>query len=202
MHLLHRTTTKWYHTPYAFRWLVCAQEFESTGKLKKNRKSIAPNTKTHSQSCNLIRMEISIWIYPLFARSLFYQRIAFNTEPQNVMRDAVARGARSSCGESWWRHNVSWRPQWLETAHAPPLPSCNHLKCANQWEARRTDSNADAAGSGFQTFPHRVPFVGAVLSPRTQLFRENPIYQILFDQRFGKLELTQMRHEQNGCEKL
>jgi len=30
----------------------------------------------------------------------------------------------------------------------------------------------------------------------------NSIFQILFDQKFGKPELTQFRHEYNSCEKL
>jgi len=56
--------------------------------------------------------------------------------------------------------------------------------------------------SGSQTFSHRVPFVGPVLSPRTTFLQENSIYQISFDQKFGKPKPTQMRHEDNGCEKL
>jgi len=56
--------------------------------------------------------------------------------------------------------------------------------------------------SGSQTFSHHVPFVGPILSPRTTLLQENSICQISFDQKFGKPELTQMRHEDNGCEKL
>ena len=56
--------------------------------------------------------------------------------------------------------------------------------------------------SGSQTFSDRVPFVGPILSPRTTLFQENSIYPISFDQKFGKADLTQMRHEQNVCEKL
>jgi len=35
-----------------------------------------------------------------------------------------------------------------------------------------------------------------LLSPRTILFQENSIYLISFDQKLGKSELTQMRHEQ------
>jgi len=38
--------------------------------------------------------------------------------------------------------------------------------------------------------------------PRTTLFQENAICQISLDQKLGKPELTQMQHEQNGCEKL
>ena len=56
--------------------------------------------------------------------------------------------------------------------------------------------------SGYQTFSDRVPFVGPVLSARNTLFQENSIFQILFDQKFGKPELTQFRHEQNVCENL
>jgi len=53
--------------------------------------------------------------------------------------------------------------------------------------------------SGSQNFPDRIPFVGRVLSPRTTLFQENSIFQILFNEKFGKPGL---RHEKNGCEKL
>ena len=56
--------------------------------------------------------------------------------------------------------------------------------------------------SGSQTFSHHVPFVSPVLSPRTTLLQENSINQILFDLKFGKPELTQMWHEDNGCGKL
>jgi len=56
--------------------------------------------------------------------------------------------------------------------------------------------------SGSQTFSNHVPFVGPILSPRTTFLQENSIYQILFDHKFGKPELAQMRHEDNGCEKL
>jgi len=56
--------------------------------------------------------------------------------------------------------------------------------------------------SGSQTFSHHIPFVVLVLSPRTTFLQENSIYQISFDQKFGKPELAQMRHEDNGCEKL
>jgi len=55
--------------------------------------------------------------------------------------------------------------------------------------------------SGSQTFSHHEPFVGPILSPRTTLLQENSIYQISFDQKFGKPELTQMRREDNGSEK-
>ena len=34
------------------------------------------------------------------------------------------------------------------------------------------------------------------------LFQENSIYPMSFDQRFGKPDFTQMRHGQQGCEKL
>jgi len=34
------------------------------------------------------------------------------------------------------------------------------------------------------------------------LLQENSIYPISLDQKFGKPDLTQMRHEQHGCEKL
>ena len=34
------------------------------------------------------------------------------------------------------------------------------------------------------------------------LFQKNSFSAISFDQKFGKPDLTQMRHEQNGCEKL
>ena len=58
--------------------------------------------------------------------------------------------------------------------------------------------------SGSQTFSDRLLFVGRVVSPRSTLIEENPIYQnkISFDQKYGKPELTQTRHEQNSCEKL
>ena len=56
--------------------------------------------------------------------------------------------------------------------------------------------------SSSQTFSHRVPFVVLLLSPRTTFLQKNSIYQISFDQKFGEPELTQMRHEENGCEKL
>jgi len=42
--------------------------------------------------------------------------------------------------------------------------------------------------------------VGSVLSSRTTLLQENLIFQILFDQKFGKQDLTQIWHEQNGRE--
>jgi len=45
-------------------------------------------------------------------------------------------------------------------------------------------------------------FVGPVLSTRNTLFQEKSVCQITFDQKFGKLELTQMRHKQIGCENL
>ena len=61
--------------------------------------------------------------------------------------------------------------------------------------------SADADG-GCPTFSDRVPLVGPVLSARTTLFQENSIFQILLDQKFGKPELTQFRHELSGCEKL
>ena len=57
-------------------------------------------------------------------------------------------------------------------------------------------------GDCSQTFTDRLQFVGPVLSPRSNLFQENSIFQTSFDQKFGKPGLTQMRHEQNGCEKL
>jgi len=41
-----------------------------------------------------------------------------------------------------------------------------------------------------------------VLSTRTTLFQEKSMCQISFDQKFRKPGLTQMQHEQNGCEKL
>ena len=50
-------------------------------------------------------------------------------------------------------------------------------------------------------FSDCVPFVKPVTVTACTLFQEIP-YQISFDQKFGKLELMQMRHEQNGCEKL
>jgi len=55
---------------------------------------------------------------------------------------------------------------------------------------------------GSQSFSVRVLFLGPVLWPRATLFKENPIYQTSYDQKFGKPELRQMRHEQNGREKL
>ena len=33
------------------------------------------------------------------------------------------------------------------------------------------------------------------------LFQENSFYPISFNQKFGKPDLTQMQHEQHGCEK-
>jgi len=48
----------------------------------------------------------------------------------------------------------------------------------------------------FPNFPDRAPFVGPGLSARTTLLQENSIFQILFDQKCGKPELTQFRHEQ------
>ena len=40
--------------------------------------------------------------------------------------------------------------------------------------------------------------MGSVLSSRTTLLQENLIFQILFDQKFGKQDLTQVWLEQNG----
>jgi len=57
--------------------------------------------------------------------------------------------------------------------------------------------------SNSQTFSDRAYHLWyRTLSPRTTLFQENSIHQKLFDQTIGKPELTQMRHEENGCEKL
>jgi len=44
--------------------------------------------------------------------------------------------------------------------------------------------------------------MGRVLSPRVTLFQENSIYQIPIPQKFAKPDLTQIRQEQKGCEKL
>jgi len=38
--------------------------------------------------------------------------------------------------------------------------------------------------------------LGPVLSPRTTSFQEKSMCQISFDEKFGKPELTQMRHEE------
>jgi len=45
--------------------------------------------------------------------------------------------------------------------------------------------------------PPRNEELVAPLSPRTALFQENSLNQILFDQKFSKLDLTQKRHVQN-----
>ena len=42
--------------------------------------------------------------------------------------------------------------------------------------------------------------MGSVLSSRTTLLQENLIFQILFDQKFAKQDLTQIWLEQNGRE--
>jgi len=69
-------------------------------------------------------------------------------------------------------------------------------------DARKGHYISSAYVSGTLTFSDRVPFVGSVLSACTTLFQENSIYHISLDRKFGKPELTQMRHEQNYCEKL
>ena len=60
--------------------------------------------------------------------------------------------------------------------------------------------------SASQTFSDRVPFVGPVFFTvyhlENTLFQETSFYPIHFDQKFGKPDLTQMPHEQKGCEKL
>ena len=50
------------------------------------------------------------------------------------------------------------------------------------------------------TIPPRNEELVAPLSPRTALFQENSLNQILFDQKFSKLDLTQKRHVQNDWE--
>jgi len=51
----------------------------------------------------------------------------------------------------------------------------------------------------FPNFSDRALFVGPVLSTCTTLFWEKSMCQRYFDQKFGKTELTQMQHEENGC---
>ena len=55
---------------------------------------------------------------------------------------------------------------------------------------------------GSKSFSDHVPFVGPVLSTCTTLFQVKSMCQISFDQKFGKSELTQMQHEENGCDKV
>jgi len=46
------------------------------------------------------------------------------------------------------------------------------------------------------------PYIFTAYHLENTLFQENSFYPISFDQKFGKPDLTQMQHEQNGCEKL
>jgi len=46
------------------------------------------------------------------------------------------------------------------------------------------------------------PYIFTAYHHENTLLQENSFYPISFDQKFGKPDLTQMRHEQNGCEKL
>ena len=57
--------------------------------------------------------------------------------------------------------------------------------------------------SGFQTISDGEPFVNQPHTVTTyHLVPGKLVYQMSFDQNFGKPEQTQIRHEQNGCKKL
>jgi len=46
------------------------------------------------------------------------------------------------------------------------------------------------------------PYIFTAYHLEDTFFQENSFYPISFDQKFSKPDLTQIRHEQNACEKL
>jgi len=52
--------------------------------------------------------------------------------------------------------------------------------------------------NGSQTFSDGIPFVGPVLPACSTLFHETSFYQISFDHKFGRPNLTQTQHERNS----